>query len=288
LTKTFVMRKYFLFAFVSASLLAQAQQPEGRASQTESRQLKEGRIIYELTMQLPTRVTFGPGGPGGPPPDLPKARTDQYELLFGNNQSLYQFLPTANNEDPGTFSGGGMVIRMGGTNDIVYHNLEAGTRVEQREIMDRSFVVADSIRRMDWKLTDETKTILDHIVRKAIGRRVQPRTLTSMENGEIKRTVISDTVEVIAWFTSNIPLAIGPGEMQGQLPGAILEASINKGQTVYRAVEISPKVSIAKIKEPKDGKRLTQAEFVKEREKLMEEMRRNMPDGGRGNVIRLN
>jgi GLPGLI family protein len=108
----------------------------------------------------------------------------------------------------------------------------------------------------------------------------------TMENGEMKRQVIPDTSEMIAWFTTDIPIAIGP-EIQGQLPGAILELEVNKGQTVYKAIEISPKVNLAKIKEPNDGKKVTAAEFTKEREKLMEEMRRNMPNGGNGNRIRI-
>jgi hypothetical protein len=46
-------------------------------------------------------------------------------------------------------------------------------------------------------------------------------------------------------------------------------------------VEFSTKVNASKIKEPKGGKKLTAAEFVVERDKLMEEMRRNNPGGTR-------
>jgi len=102
----------------------------------------------------------------------------------------------------------------------------------------------------------------------------------------MKRQVIPDTAVVIAWFTTDIPLPIGP-EVQGQLPGAILELDINKGQTIYTALEISPKVNVGKIKEPKDGKKVTAAEFAKERDKIMEEMRKNMPNRGNGSVIRI-
>jgi GLPGLI family protein len=104
-----------------------------------------------------------------------------------------------------------------------------------------------------------------------------------MENGELKRQQVPDTLNIIAWFTTEIPVAVGPSDYQGQLPGAILELDVNKGQTVIRAVEFSPKVNVAKIKEPKDGKRVTAAEYTSERDKLMEQMRRNMPAG---NIIR--
>jgi GLPGLI family protein len=265
-----IMMKNFLLSFcLTASVMSQAQ-------------MKEGRIIYERTIQLPARMFNSDPEIAS---QLPKSRTEQFELLFGNNQSLWQFLPNVNNEDPGSFSGGGVVLRFGGMNEISYYNFEKGTRTDQREVMDRNFVVSDSIRKGEWKLTEETKTLLNHTVRKAIGQRISNHTQMTMENGELKRQVIPDTSVVIAWFTTDIPVPVGP-EMQGQLPGAILELEYNKGQTIYKALEISPQVNITKIKEPKDGKKVTTAEFSKEREKLMEEMRRNMPNRGNG-VFRI-
>ena len=243
-------------------------------------QMKEGRVVYERTFQLPTRI-FGDN------PDitaqLPKARTDQYELLFGNNQSLWQYLPDANSEgDPNTFTanGGAMVIRLaGGSNDITYCNLDKGTRVEQREIADRNYVVTDSIRKIDWKFSGESKTILNYKAFKATSQRISSRTQMTMENGEMKREQVPDTVSIVAWFTTDIPIAVGPATYQGQLPGLILELDENNGRTVFKAVEVSSKVSVSKIKEPKDGKKITAAEFDKERDKVMEEMRKNMPNG---------
>jgi len=65
----------------------------------------------------------------------------------------------------------------------------------------------------------------------------------------------------------------------------ILELDINNGKTIYQALEISPKVDIASIKEPKGAKKLTPAEFNKERDKMFEEMGRN--NGGPGRTIRI-
>ena len=243
-------------------------------------QMKEGRVVYERTMQMPVR-SFG-NNPDAP--QIPRTRTDQYELLFISNQSLWQFLPNATDENPGEFSGGGMVMRFGGTNDITYHNFEKAQRVDQREIMDKSFVVTDSIRKLAWKLTDETKTILTYAARKATAQNVRMRMNMSMENGVMKREQVPDTVQVVAWFTTDIPVPAGP-EFGGQLPGLILELSSGNGQMVYKVLEVSPKVSVNKIKEPKDGKKLTAAEFVKERDKLMDEMRRNMPGGDNIRII---
>lgn len=263
------MNKIFLFLSICISFLGYAQ-------------MKEGRVVYERTFQLPARIFSANAEIAS---QLPRSRTDQYELLFGNNQSLWQYLPDANSEgDPNSVTAGGgtMVFRFaGGSNDISYCNLDKGTRVDQREIADKNYVVTDSIRKLKWKLTDETKSILNYNARKAIAQRIGTRTQMSMENGQMKREQVADTTSIIAWFTTDIPVSAGPGTYQGQLPGMILELEENNGRTVFRAVEVSTKVSVAKIKEPKDGKKITATEFDKEREKVMEEMRRNAPNGMR-------
>src|SRR5690606_17195824 len=109
-----------------------------------------------------------------------------------------------------------------------------------------------------------------YTVKKAVGQRVRTSTRMSMENGVMKSQQIQDTAVVIAWFTSQIPVSVGP-DNQGQLPGAILELDINNGQTIYKAIEISAKVNAKKIKAPSEGKKITAQEFEIEREKLMEE-----------------
>jgi GLPGLI family protein len=250
----------------------------GLLALSSSAQMKEGRIVYQRTFQLPTRIF---GGDPNVTAQLPKSRTDQYELLFGNNQSLWQYMPDANQEgDPNTISNGNMILRFGGGgSDVTYFNFDKGSRVDQREIVDKSYIVTDSIQKLDWKMTDETKTILIYTARKATSSRISQRTKLSMENGEMKREPFSDTAQIVAWFTTDVPVPIGPAGYQGQLPGLILELDEGNGQTVYKAIEVSPKVNTSKIKEPKDGKKLTAAQFDKEREKVMEEMRKNMPSG---------
>lgn len=246
-------------------------------------QTKEGKVVYERTIQM-TNARFRGNLPAEIQAQMPKSRTDQFELLFTPEHSLYQFLPNAADEGGGTFSGGGMVIQMrGGANEITYVDLAKGTRVDQREIMDKSFVVTDTIAKLQWKLSEETKPILNFTARKATATAINQRPRMSMENGEMKQEMVSDTVNVVAWYTTDVPVPAGPN-YGGQLPGLILEINTNNGQSITKAIEFSPKVAANKIKEPKDGKKLTAAEFSKERDKLMEEMRKNMPAG---NVIRM-
>ncbi|RYF86663.1 MAG: GLPGLI family protein, partial [Chitinophagaceae bacterium] len=201
--------------------------------------------------------------------------------------SLYQFLPNAADENNGdaSFSGGGVniMMRSPGANEVTYINFTKGSRIYQTEIMEKSFVVTDTLAKLQWKLSDETKPILNFTARKATATSIGQRPRVSMENGEMKREMVNDTVKVVAWYTTDVPVPAGPN-YAGQLPGLILELDVNNGQNVIKAIEFSPKASANKIKEPNDGKKLTAAEFAVERDKIMEEMRKNMPSR---NVFRM-
>ena len=235
--------------------------------------MKEGKVVYERTMQMRR--------PGGDEASnmLPAARKDNYELLFGNNQSLYQLIPAADG-DGGTMTAPGVVIRMAGMNDVIYYNFAMGKRIDEREMFDREYLIEDTVEKLAWKISDETKTILNHPVQKATAQRIGNRWQMSMENGQMKREQVADTSLITAWFATTIPVPAGPGDYQG-LPGLILEVALNRGRAVYKAVEISQKVSVNSIKAPRSGKKVTPSEYAIERDKLMEEMRKNMPANGR-------
>lgn len=263
------MKKWLLILAAALGFFAQAQ-------------TKEGKVVYQRTQQLNVRLNNT-----GLPPEIqaqmaamPKARTDQYELLFTANHSLYQFLPNAADEGGGgqTFAGGGVVLQMRAVNanEVTYVDFAKASRTEQREIMEKSYVVTDTLEKLQWKLSEETKPILNFTARKATATTVNQRPRITMENGQMKREMAADTAKVVAWYTTDVPVPAGPA-YAGQLPGLILELDVNNGQTVTRAIEFSPKVSAGKIKEPNDGKKLTAAEFAKERDKLLEEMRKNRP-----------
>ncbi|HET7898182.1 MAG TPA: hypothetical protein VFL47_10940, partial [Flavisolibacter sp.] len=115
------MKRFFLIAACAATLCAGAQ-------------TKEGRVVYERTMQL-GNMRFG----GNIPPEMqaqmdrmPKSRTDQFELLFTPEHSLYQTLPSATADDGNnSFSSGGMTINMRmNTNEVSYVNWAQGSRVD--------------------------------------------------------------------------------------------------------------------------------------------------------------
>jgi GLPGLI family protein len=239
-------------------------------------QQKEGKVIYQRTIQMQFVTVDDQSGEN----TTPRTRTDKFEVNFANGQMISKQMEDEIEDDNFSGGGGGVMIRTmgGGTDDAVFCDFEKARKVETREFFDKKFLISDSIRRGNWKLSDETKTILNHLCRKATSQRIGKRMMMTMDNGNMERKEVEDTSSVVAWFTTDIPVSAGP-EMQGQLPGLILGLETNNGRTVYTAMEISPKANIAAIKEPTKGKKVTPDEFTAERNKMMDEMQKNNQGG---------
>lgn len=268
------MKKYLLagFGLCIAAFSATAQQ-------------NQGKVTYTRTVKL--QMSFA-GMPGGMEQQLPSSRTDKYELVFGNNQSLWKQGEQEQEEEP-AMGGEGMQIRMvvAGSNDVLYSNFDKSRKVEKREMFDRTFIVDDTITKLKWKMTGESKAILDHNCMKAEAVRISKRMTMNMDNGKMERKEIDDTAKVQAWFAMDIPVSAGPSEFQGQLPGLILELDVRNGDQVYKATSLTDKADLSVIKEPTGKKKYTQEEFKKERDKMLEEMNQNN-GGGNRRVIRMN
>jgi len=265
------MKRYWLTACTLAALCQlQAQQ-------------QEGKILYERTTQLQIRLA---GMGDGTERNIPQSRTDKMEVIFGKNQSLRKPV-VEETPEPANFESGGMVIRTfaAGAEDISYFNYDEKRMVDQREFAGKKFLISDSIRPLQWKLTGESKTILGLPCQEAKAQRISTRMSMMISNGEPQRKEVADTANITAWFTPAIAVPTGP-DYQGQLPGAILEINVNDGRVVFKAIEISRKADLAIIKEPKGGKKVTAREFADEQQKIMQEMQRN--NGGRTQMMRIN
>ncbi|MET3879035.1 GLPGLI family protein [Chitinophaga sp. OAE865] len=247
---------------------------------TANGQQQQGRVLYERTIQMQMRMMgIGAGASAEAEPDnlLPHSRKEKLELLFGNGQSLRRAVEEDAPEE--IADEGGMHIRMMvvGNNDVSYTSFSNNRVVEQREFAAKNYIITDSIHRLNWKMTGETRTILNYPCQQAVTQRIGKRLMSTVENGQMKSREVADTANITVWFTLAIPVPAGP-DFQGQLPGLILAIDINNGATVYQALEVSPVADLAAIREPSKGKKVTEEQFNKEREKLVAEMQRN----GRG------
>lgn len=99
-----------------------------------------------------------------------------------------------------------------------YFDFTAGKMNMQKLIVGTSFVIADSIPNIEWKITNEHREIAGYNCRKAVGK-------------------IMDEVYVFAFYTDDIIISGGPCSISG-LPGLILGLTIPRLYTSYIATKI--------------------------------------------------
>ncbi|MGF7078493.1 GLPGLI family protein [Mucilaginibacter sp. UYCu711] len=159
----------------------------------------------------------------------PQFRTFRSTLTFSNNNTL--FTPV----DKQTVTGNGFNIPMAGQNNTIYCDHNTGISIAQKSVLGDDFLLTDSVRKIKWRLTDETREIAGYTCRRANG-------------------VMMDSIYVVAFFTEKIHIAGGP-ESFGGLPGMILQVALPHENVTWLATRIlDMAIPPADIKPPKGGK----------------------------------
>lgn len=104
-------------------------------------------------------------------------------------------------------------------NNVVYNDYSTGTTIAQKPIFEETFLLRDSLLKIRWKLTPDTRVIAGFECRKAVG-------------------ILYDTVAVFAFYTDEIPITGGPEGING-LPGMILGVGIPRLHTTWFATRVS-------------------------------------------------
>jgi GLPGLI family protein len=212
------------------------------ALQAAGAQIQEGKIVYEEKIDLHRRMQDEQMKAM-----VPQFRTSKFELNFADNQSMY----TMQEEEPDIAENtdhGGIVMRFAGANTEYYKNFVTQKQVEKRELGDKDYIIEDSLRHINWKLVDETKTILGYHCKKATGK---------TERGS----------DVEAWYTEDIPVSSGPETFNG-LPGMILQVDINKQEFLITAVSVEKSADKKGLKAPSKGKKITPGDFAAKQKEL--------------------
>ncbi len=225
----------------------------------------EGTITYTETVKM--RVQVDDNGPDAEEMRkmLPPTQSFNQVLYFNEKASLYR---EPNEKDPSEDvdvqheeEGRNMRVVMKRPQSRIYRDLEKNQIIQSQEFFGRFFLISGEATPKTWKLTGERKKILDYDCQKAI---------------------LQDTSRVVeAWFTTQIPAAIGPGEF-ADLPGLILAIEVDHGNRSVVATKVNwttlPKDIIEK---PTKGKSVTREEYKKMVDEKMKEMG---GEGGGGNM----
>lgn len=159
----------------------------------------------------------------------PQFRKLKSTLVFGNNTSL--FTPIKPEKEVWYYYDSPMANQL----NIIYSDFKSGKSIVQKEFFERTFLITDTIRKIKWKLTDETRVIAGYTCRRANG-------------------LVLDSIYVVAFYTGEIPVSGGPESFNG-LPGMILGVAVPHENVTWFATKVTDSAVDSKtLVPPKTGK----------------------------------
>lgn len=181
---------------------------------------------------------------------IPQYDITYFNLYFDNNKTMYK---------PGK-----EVVKPPGTPDwflgpatdnIIFSDYSTATAVASKNIFENTYLIQDSIRHFNWRITPEIRTIAGFECHKAT-------------------TIIMDSIYIIAFYTDQILTSGGP-ESFGGLPGMILGLVVPRISTTWFAtkLELVP-VKPEDFTLPKKGKKTDE-------EGLMKTLQTSLKDWGK-------
>jgi GLPGLI family protein len=166
-------------------------------------------------------------------------------LTFNDNKTLY--IPVESQDASNTIFSD---LAMSGQPNVIYTDLDTKTTSTQKKVYEELFMVKDSVRKINWKITDETREIAGYTCRRA-------------------NALVMDSIYVVAFYTEKIAVSGGPESFSG-LPGMILGLALPHENITWFATKVTdmavePKAMIM----PKKGKVVSNKELVTTLKQLM-------------------
>ena len=171
---------------------------------------------------------------------LPQFSTSYFDLKFKDNESTFK-AGKETGDDPWKKVWGDD----GSDDDMIYNNYDSGRTISSKQVFEKLYRVDDSLLNIEWKITNDTRTIAGFECRKAVGR-------------------FYDSLYVVAFYTEEIVTPAGPGNYTG-LPGMILGLAFPRFFTTIFAtkLELTP-LKPNEFKAPIKGKKVNRTEMLAE------------------------
>lgn len=208
------------------------------ASYAQQQFIVKGKIEYEKKTNL--HKLLPPNSFGETmKKSIPQFKNDYFDLYFSENKTLYK---------PGKEVAGVKVpdFVLGPANDnVVFSDINENKFITQKVVFDNTFLIQDSLRKIEWKITQDTRTIAGFECRKATA-------------------VIMDSIYVVAFYTEQILTTGGPESFTG-LPGMILGLGLPRLNTTWFATKLEViEVKDTDLVAPKKGKKTNMVDLDKQ------------------------
>lgn len=172
----------------------------------------------------------------------------EFVLVFNRSFSIFKLkrsmkVGNKRNADASVIAGG-----------IRYKNIPDNVSIQQKELLGEIFNIHHDLVSYDWKILRETKLVAGFMCYKAVA---QTKTISFSDGNE-------KSIEVIAWFTPEIPLPFGPAGIDG-LPGLVMLASANGGNVFFYVDKIEKKktIEVKDFIDLKKGLNISEKDYLK-------------------------
>lgn len=146
--------------------------------------------------------------------------------------------------------------------NTIFTDFRTGRVTSQKPVYEETFLVEDSVLKIKWKLTADTRNIAGYECRKAIG-------------------IIDDSIGIFAFYTDEILVQGGPESIRG-LPGMILGLAVPRLHATWFAQKVEVNgVNMNPATPPAKGKKVSRLDMVQALEKVL----KNWGDYGRKMIV---
>jgi GLPGLI family protein len=164
--------------------------------------------------------------------DHPQFKVLKSVLTFSGTKTL--FTPLDDDQSNGNF----FATPMAEQNNIVFNDLGKSQSVIQKKIFGETFLLKDVTRKINWKITSETREIAGYPCRRA-------------------NAIVMDSIYVVAFYTEKIHVSSGPETFTG-LPGMILGLAMPHENVTWFATKVTDMtIENTALTPPKKGKPVT-------------------------------
>jgi len=158
----------------------------------------------------------------------PQFATLKSTLNFDKNQTLFTPVPVLPADRVPTINSNPMVTQF---NDI-YTDLSKKAVTIKKQVYQDELLIVDTLKRITWRLTDETREFAGYTCRRANG-------------------LYMDSISVVAFYTDKIRVSGGPESFSG-LPGMILCLVVPRENVRFDATKVTVNTAdVTKIVPPK-------------------------------------
>jgi GLPGLI family protein len=172
--------------------------------------ISEGKIIFEKKIDL--RKEWGNQPKYKNIMDkIPRYHTSQHVLYFSEGKTLYEKGDDISEINPN-------YTDSRSDEDIIYSDLQKGLFVKKQAVFEETMIVSDSIRNIQWEMTNDTRMIAGFECHKATA-------------------IVLDSIFVVAFYTDQVTVSGGPLSFC-RLPGMILGIAIPRMNLTIFATKI--------------------------------------------------